>query len=142
MKCVVTKRFDYLYHALPKINCQMRDIDRNILIEHYFTITLDRKGMRRGVGEWYLVERASTPSSSSILIVIKLPKSVGWDVGHWGLKSIRCSNPTVQRRGPLLLFQKTLYSNHRYVGYRVCYVPNTGMCILNTTRTMHVINRK
>lgn len=88
-----------MYRVLLKIYCQMRVTGRNISVEHYFTITLDRKGMGGGVGvgvgEWYLVERASTPSRSSILVVIKLPKSVGWDVGHGGLKSIRCCNPSV-----------------------------------------------
>jgi hypothetical protein len=72
----------------------MRVIGRNISIEHYFTITLDRKEMS-GERERYLVERASIPSRNTILVVIKLPKSVGWDVGHGGLKSIRCCNPTV-----------------------------------------------
>jgi len=38
------------------------------------------------MGKWYLVERASTPSRSSILVVIKLPKSVGVGRGALGVK--------------------------------------------------------
>jgi hypothetical protein len=63
----------------------MRVIGRNISIEHYFTITLDRKGMS-GEGEVVFSRAAKYTQQEQHSGSYKAPEKCGVGCGAWGVK--------------------------------------------------------